>query len=61
MATQKQKDAAMKHLKERIQQAEDAGLHTVAMIWREYLANFAARPAEELVIAREFGSFEGKD
>ena len=61
MATEQQKTAAVKHLQDRIRIADANGLHTTAQSWRDYLMNFAMRTAEDIVIAREFGTFSDKE
>lgn len=61
MATEQQKQAAIAHLKERIKQAEENGQHAAAQSWRDYLMNFAAIPARDLVIGRKNWTVEEKE
>ena len=61
MASEQQKAAALAHIEARARQANDNGLPSVAAIWDEYRASVAARPAQDIVIARDFANIGFKE
>jgi hypothetical protein len=53
--TEQEKTRALAHIQERIWLAQKQHLPHTANCWREYYNTVAARPAEEMILARDLG------
>jgi hypothetical protein len=61
LMTEREKQLALRHIEDRIRLAADNGLPETAQSWRDYYLNVQARPAAEMILARDLGqeSFGG--